>query len=62
MIAWTPKRRENAVKLLVNASTILLATLVVGNVVGGKPFNVWTFVLGLLLYVGTAASVLLIEE
>ena len=62
MIAWTPKRRENAVKLLTNASTVLLATLVLGNFVAGKPFNVWAFVVGVGLYGEVIAGVLLLEK
>jgi hypothetical protein len=62
MIEWTPKRRENAGKLLLNASTILLGTLVLGNFVAGKPFNIWTFAIGVFLYAAAAITVIILEK
>ena len=62
MIEWTPKRRENAVRLLSNASTILLGTLIVGNVIAGKSFNAWMFSVGMLLYVVVVVLVLVLEK
>ncbi len=59
---WTAKRRENAVKLLTNASTVLLATLVLGNFVAGKPFNLWAFVSGAGLYAAVVLVILLLEK
>ena len=62
MLIWTPRRRENAVKLLLNASTILLGTLVLGNFVAGRAFNLWSFGTGLALYASAAVLIFLLEK
>lgn len=62
MVQWTPKRRENLVKLLTNASTVLLATLILGNLVTAKPFNVGTFTVGLGLYAAVVVTVFVLEK
>ena len=58
----TPKRRENLAKIATNASTIVLATLVLGNVVSGRPFMGWLFWLGTGVYVALVLVVLWLEK
>ena len=39
-----------------------LSGVVLGNLVAGKPFNVWAFGVGVALYGVVAATVLLLEK
>lgn len=61
MWTLTLRQRDTLLKVLLNASNAVLGGLVVGSVLG-QHFRVWTFVIGLGLYVGLVTVALLLDR
>ena len=57
----TPKQRDTLVRIVINASNAVLGGLVVGSLLG-QHFRVWTFMVGLGLYIALVIIALLLDK
>lgn len=55
---FNEKQLDIAEKVLINSANVILATLILGNIINPKGFNLQLFIWGCMIFVGAILSAL----